>query len=127
MRWVDVPFEEMKGKVFTKIEGKIGDDTLLFFVSKDEFYTMKHFEDCCEDVYLEDICGPIEWLLNSPILLAEKRTNSDQPKDSRDDSFTWTFYELATLKGAVTLRWYVSSNGYYSEAVDFGRFIREEF
>lgn len=63
--------------------------------------------------------GDVNDLIGQKIVLAEVNTNSDKPREDYEDSFTWTFYKLATQKGYVDIRWYGTSNGYYSEAVDF--------
>lgn len=78
-----------------------------------------HHQDCCEDVYIESIEGDLQSLVGNPVLLAEERSYDGPKLPNSDDSYTWTFYTLATIKGYVDIRWYGSSNGYYSESVDF--------
>ena len=60
-----------------------------------------------------DIAGDISWLVGSPILKAEERS-----QEETDTENGWTFYEIATIKGAVTLRFLPGSDGYYSVSVD---------
>lgn len=124
---MNAKFEELKGKTIVKIEGMEKDSGCIeFFCSDGTKYVMNHEQDCCESVYLEDVCGDKEDLLNSPILLAEEVKNADGPAlNEYEESWTWTFYKLATIKGTVTLRWYGTSNGYYSEDVDFHKEITE--
>lgn len=111
----EVKFSILKGKIFADI--KVSSEEIIFIVDDKEKYLLNHSQDCCECVIVEDVCGDIIELLNSPILLAEEST-SDKDGKGGEESFTWTFYKLATIKGAVTIRWYGRSSGYYSETVD---------
>lgn len=111
-------FSELVGKTLSDV--RVGYDEIFFETTEGEKYKMYHSQDCCESVTIEDIVGDIKSLVGNPILVAEERTNcDDEPKPGSDDSHTWTFYEIATIKGAVTIRWYGTSNGYYSESVNF--------
>jgi hypothetical protein len=117
------PFEKhLKGKNLIAIEHD--EDFIRFITSRGEVYELSHTQDCCESVYIEDICGDLDDLLVYPLEEVEEVVSREEPedmkeKDYRDSSETWTFYKLRTHKGAVTIRWYGSSNGYYSESVDF--------
>lgn len=121
---------ELRGKTITNIEGLEKDNDLVLIQCTDgSAYVMCHCQDCCECVDINDICGDVEDLLNSPITMAEEVIHSsgddDLPEELKPEdyweSFTWTFYKLATVKGYVTIRWYGESNGYYCEEVEIQR------
>ena len=110
-------FSDLVGKKLSGIYMNPSKTELIFITSKNEVYKMYHEQDCCESVDIEDICGDPDDLLHYEILEAEEST-----QDGGDSDFgtsTWTFYKLTTRKGTVTIRWFGSSNGYYSETADF--------
>jgi hypothetical protein len=114
----------LKGKTISHINIDKNQQEMVFICSDDSKYCMFHYQDCCEHVEIDDICGNLQDLIGVPIEMAEESTNSDNPRDDEyDESFTWTFYKLATIKGYVTIRWYGTSNGYYSESVNFEQII----
>ena len=114
-----IEFSTLVGKTLVEINGEKGEESIVFKTNNGEEYMLYHDQDCCEHVFVDDICGDLNDLLNCPILRAEENSNSEGYPRDNDDSFTWTFYRLETVKGSVVIRWYGSSNGYYSESVDF--------
>lgn len=132
----------------TNLEVGRGYDEMIEFECTDgSKFGMKYDPDCCASCSIEDIAGDVSDLLNKEILLAEEVNSSEptyevqkQRNEARakaeaefvsryegqefyyydgSESETWTFYKLATIKGYVTIRWYGSSNGYYSESASF--------
>jgi hypothetical protein len=127
--------------------GRGHDEMIEFECTDGSRFGMTYESDCCASCSIEDITGDIHDLIGQPILLA-KEVSSKEPmpeiQAKRDEaksiaqanfipayegqkfynydsneSETWTFYKLATIKGSVTIRWYGESNGYYSESANF--------
>ena len=138
---IRVPFEELIGKTCQDVKTLPGipgkkPDAMWFKTDDDNEYILEHEQDCCELVWIEELEGDINDLIGSPILLAEEASNRWHSTDTNrimhtlhnrgpipgsEDSYTWTFYKLATIKGYVDIRFYGTSNGYYSEEVSFFR------
>jgi len=126
-------------KIFDIIINKHSTE-IAFYCESGNNYCMYHDQDCCESVRLYDIVGDLDDLLRNPILKASADTNSglvdagtfreygrdNEPENViySNDSHTWTFYNIATIKGYVTLRWLGESNGYYAEGVSFAKIKR---
>lgn len=119
-------FKDLVGQTLSLIkivDGYDGDE-MVFTLHNGKEYKLYHNQDCCENVRIEDVVGEINDLIDSPILMAEEvscynETPDDILEKVRSESFTWTFYKLATIKGYVTIRWLGTSNGYYSESVSW--------
>ena len=117
-------FAELVGQTIVKVE-IIHQREMVFTLENTERARLYHDQACCEDVLIEDISGNLDDLVGSPILMAEEATSNENPPGvpvtvtEYQESFTWTFYKMATIKGYVTIRWYGQSNGYYSECVAF--------
>jgi hypothetical protein len=126
---------DLKGRILISIE-KFNNE-LIFNCYNGEKYRMFHYQDCCESVTIDDICGDLDDLIGTPLLIAEEVENKQVERDYKNkfhgkkdyekdeegnympESYTWTFYKFATTKGYVDIRWFEASNGYYSESVDF--------
>lgn len=65
------------------------------------------------DVTIEDICGDLELLIGSEILLAHEDHTASTDSDGYDRE-AWHFYRLGTAKGYVTVRFY-GCDGYYAD------------
>lgn len=127
MRFLSVDFSDLLNKTITKIDGLEVHSKDVFFHVDDKIYHMHHQQECCETVYVEDVCGDVNDLIGSPILMAEESmTKGEGDSDGIESSITWSFYKLATIKGYVTIRWYGESNGYYSESVEFEKYNTTE-
>jgi hypothetical protein len=115
---------DLLGKVLVSVcrDNECGDELVMLANDGTEFL-FYHEQRCYERVEINDICGDLDDLVGSPITQAEESVSEDRPADAPPDEYpayseTWTFYKFATIKGSVTVRWFGSSNGYYSESVN---------
>lgn len=119
-------FADLKGKTIKAIEISDSQESMHFSCDDGHTYRLMYHHDCCANCSIEDICGDLEDLIDHPLLVAECVSSENENPDGvpipeYQDSYTWTFYKLDTIKGGVTIRWYGESNGYYSEKATLGK------
>jgi hypothetical protein len=119
LNWKPIELSDFKYRKFSEV--RIVEDAVYFVDKKGWVYKLEHSQECCETVELIDVIGDIEDLQDSEILMCGVETSSiEKAPDGQiqDDASQWTFYKFGTKKGYVTLRWWGSSNGYYSVDVN---------
>lgn len=109
-------FEYLVGKTVVKQEMASfrGNDAIVLTLEGGERFVMTHYQDCCENVGLEDTTGSWDDIVGQKVMSVYENSNGNETVYGHE---TYTFYTINTFKGSVTLRWYGSSNGYYSESV----------
>lgn len=112
---------DLEGRMIEQIN--ISQDEIEINLSCGKSFKLYHRQDCCENVYIEDVNGDPQDLVGVELLLAQERSSDAQEDLEKDkgycDSATWTFYTFRTQKGCLDVRFLGESNGYYSEGVDF--------
>lgn len=107
---VESTLDDLPGKICIAIDKR--ENSLAFLFHDGTTAHMHHEQSCCETVSLEDVVGDLDDLIGHPIAIFDER---HQKSETEEKSSTWTFYTLRTIRGTVDLRWYGTSNGYYSE------------
>lgn len=108
-------FSDLVGKVITKVAQD--GDRIVFWTECGLRYTMEHSQDCCESVYIESITGDLKNLVGKAIFSCSEETQSGDDNEYGIDM--WTFYKITAFGEYIDIRWYGSSNGYYSVGVSF--------
>lgn len=116
-----IKFSELEKKTFDKVIKLF--DIAIIFVDAEYYYIQYHNQSCCEHVSIEDICGDLEDLVNTPIVQSEETSSKHSEDENRSE--TWTFYRMSSRKGGVVIRWYGSSNGWYSERAELVRISKK--
>jgi hypothetical protein len=118
----------MIGQTPVEIDGmKEGSEEVTIVTKEGGKLTLRYEPDCCASCSICQVDGDPMDLLGLPLLMCEEDGNvpdhdmldeqgAGNGASYHDESYTWTFVKFATTAGYVTLRWYGSSNGYYSEA-----------
>lgn len=111
--------EQLNGRRIVKVTGcEPGSDQVSIYCADGSEWSMYHSQDCCESVDIVDVVGDVDDLCGL-VIDAREESRDAQQDEIDNDSGLWTFYIVQTDRGAVTLRWLGTSNGYYSERVDF--------
>lgn len=107
--------KRMIGQIPERIE--VSEDVIHMVFKSGDAAWFFHYQECCEDVHIEDVVGSFKDLIGHPLLVAEDRHGDVTSTKWGDEQ--WTFYTFRSIGGTVDVRWHGSSNGYYGVSVTY--------
>jgi len=87
------------------------ENNVIFFNTPEGTLSMRHNQECCETVFVKQIDGDLNDLVDTPILSAYRETKGIgyNESDYVKKADLWTFYRFQTAKGPVTISWHGTS------------------
>ena len=104
----EADFSDLKGKVLTSIENNENEDiAIIFYCDSGDVYYLFYEKDP-EDVFLFDIIGNFDNIINTPILSAKVTTEGDSISLNRA---RWRIFRLSTINGSLEIEGFESTLG----------------
>ena len=92
-----IEFKELEGRTLKDVINH--NHCMEFVFTEGPRVVQFHVQQCCEQVWLEDIDGDISRLIGQTIIQAEER-------DATTNKYKAYFYTIRTNLDSVTLRWF---------------------
>lgn len=110
----------LKGEIITRIEGaQAGSAQVFIYTKSGRKFEMYHSQDCCECVQIRAVYGDVRSVIESELEIVSETIVDKYP--TIGESSTLTVYHLSSAyySDGLTIEWFGTSNGYYSESVSF--------
>jgi hypothetical protein len=117
-RGTEKEITELIGKTIVSVSISQSNNEIFFTTSDNETYKMYHDQDCCESVAIGSFEGNTEDLIGQKVIKANEEVDSSGEGEFGESSTTTKFF-IESAKGRIEITWHGSSNGYYSESVNF--------
>lgn len=105
----------------------VGEVEILLTTESGRVFRFYHEQDCCESVCIEDTHGEWKTLIGKTLLEVSEDVfpnGGPPPNEDYNESWTRTILRFRVDGGTVISRWIGTSNGYYSESVDFSEITK---
>jgi len=113
--------ESLVGELLTHIDIDSEKNEIMLTTASGRVVKVYHDQDCCETVEIESMEGDWKSLVGKVLIEVEQKEfdKGDPPPNEYSESWTRTELRFCVGDATVISRWIGTSNGYYSEDVDF--------